>query len=233
MEEIGPSLGLPALSALLQAATMEEPSLHDGSAAPDTGLGLLADAADLPMRSPAPSSPTDLFLLDAGPPPLDDSASSGILMDVTMDSLYEALDDVDAGPLPELLDVAWGSSEAAVPESVVSSGAPMSPSSFVASPSAPSPPATETPPAAPLVVEPSPSAMSTATLPAAVSPPREPVVDQEEANADPYDADALLAAADTTMERPGLPDPTPRLVGGITSTLMLLLTRHGSTRSRS
>ncbi|KAG1693120.1 hypothetical protein DVH05_023900 [Phytophthora capsici] len=209
MEEIGPSPGLPALSALLQAASVVEPSLLDGSAAPDTGLGLLADAAALPMRSPAPSSLTNLFLLDAGLPQLD--ASSGIQMDVAMDSWYEALDDVDAGPLPELLGVAWGSSETAVPESVTSSGAPMSPASFVASPSAPSPFATEALPAALLAVEPPPSAMpAVALLPAVVSPSRDPVADQEKVNADPYDADTLLAAADIIRERPNLPDPPER-----------------------
>ncbi|KAG1712707.1 hypothetical protein DVH05_000447 [Phytophthora capsici] len=46
--------------------------------------------------------------------------------------------------------------------------------------------------------------------PAAVSPPRGLVVDREEANADWYDADAWLAAADTIMERHDLPDPPQR-----------------------
>ncbi|KAG1708735.1 hypothetical protein DVH05_022360 [Phytophthora capsici] len=106
MEEIGPSPGLLALPAFLQAAAIEETSLYDGSAAPDTGLGLLADVAIQPMRSPAPLSPIDLFLLNASPLQLDDSVPSGVLMGVTMDFLYEGLDAGNAGPLPDLSDVA-------------------------------------------------------------------------------------------------------------------------------
>ncbi|ETO84374.1 hypothetical protein F444_01707 [Phytophthora nicotianae P1976] len=141
MEEIGPSNGLLAPSPSLQLVTIEGSSPHDGSAATNTGLELLAAAAVMLMRSPTPSSPSDLFLLGAGPPLTVSAAPDDTAMDVSMDALLEALEDTDTAPLLELLDVAWDILSDDLPAPAAPSGVPESPASGVASPSAPSSPA--------------------------------------------------------------------------------------------
>ncbi|KAG6949217.1 hypothetical protein JG688_00014722 [Phytophthora aleatoria] len=122
---------------------MEGSRPRDGSTVADTGLELLADVASMTLRSPTPSSTTDLIFLDAGPLQPDLSADSPLpdaLVDVSMDALLEALHDADAEPLSDQLDVAWGALDPAVHDSSAASGVVAAPAPSVASPTAPSPP---------------------------------------------------------------------------------------------
>ncbi|ETP53448.1 hypothetical protein F442_01646 [Phytophthora nicotianae P10297] len=149
----------------------------------------------MPMRSPTPSSPSDLFLLGAGPPLTVSAAPDDTAMD--------------------LLDVAWDSLRVDLHAPAAPSGVPESPASGVASPDAPSSPA-ELPvaSAASSVAESPPAdAGSPSIVPLIIASPhrnRAADPDEEKSDSDPYDVDELLAAAEYVLERPKLPEPPER-----------------------
>ncbi|ETP25443.1 hypothetical protein F441_01672 [Phytophthora nicotianae CJ01A1] len=186
MEEIGPSNGLLAPSPSLQLVTIEGSSPHDGSAATNTGLELLAAAAVMLMRSPTPSSPSDLFLLGAGPPLTVSAAPDDTAMDVSMDALLEALEDTDTAPLLELLDVAW--------DILMRLHLPLNHVLLLLL----------RPLLRRLLLMLGHYRLFRRSLRCAADP------DEEKSDSDPYDVDELLAAAEYVLERPKLPEPPER-----------------------
>ncbi|ETI30775.1 hypothetical protein F443_22108, partial [Phytophthora nicotianae P1569] len=124
-------------------------------------------------------------------------------------------EDTDTAPLSELLDVAWDSLRVDLHAPAAPSGVPESPASGVASPDAPSSPA-ELPvaSAASSVAESPPAdAGSPSIVPPIIASPhrnRAADPDEEKSDSDPYDVDALLAAAESVLERPKLPEPPER-----------------------